>query len=74
MKWKQLEKKSIILYPGANSRLRESKKGNTLLNLLSMSTTRPFIILHWCFVSEPREKQWGLLMMLGLDSSNNQRM
>ena len=67
-------KVSMILTPGANSGLRESKEGNTSLNLLSISTTRPFIISHWHFVSKPSDRQCGLYKILGLDSSKDQRM
>ena len=51
-KWKekQLEKELIILYPGVNLGLRRSKEEKTLLNLLSISTTRPLINSYWRFV------------------------
>ena len=47
-KWnkKQLEKMSISWVPEVNLLLRESKKGKTLLNLLSMLTIRLLIFKH----------------------------
>ena len=55
-KEKQLEKESIILQLRVNSGLRGLKAKKTLLNLLSMSTTRPLIDLCWCFVRKSSDK------------------
>ena len=75
-KWleKWLEKESIILHPGANSGLRGSKEEKTSLNLLSISTTRPLINSHWCFVRKSSNRQWGVLRIFGLDSNKEWRM
>ena len=47
----------MTLLPGENLEWRELNKGNTLLNLLSISTNRPLISLHWCFVSVPSKNK-----------------
>ena len=56
-KWKekQLGKMSITLHSG----WRGTKKGNTSLNLLSMSTNRSLTKLHWYLVRNPsKDKYW----------------
>ena len=69
-KWKEkwLEKISIILYPEENSELRESKKGNTLLKWLSISTTGPLISLYWYLIREPRDNECWLSNTFDLGS------
>ena len=54
-KW--LEKLSIILEPEENSELNGLKKGNTLLNLLSIFTIGLLIFSCWCWVRESNERR-----------------
>ena len=55
------EKLSIILLPRVNSRWREEKKGKTLLNLLSISTTWPLTSSYWHFVRDlSKDECWEI--------------
>lgn len=63
-----------ILNPGENSLLSESNARWILLNLLSILTTVLLIFALWKGVSEFKDKQWGLVLRLGLASSSNFRM
>ena len=61
-KWNQnwQEKISISWEPGANSLLKESKEGKTLLNLLFMLTMGSLIFEHWLGVKESNNSQWEM--------------
>ena len=75
-RWKENRrgKISIIQEPEENYLLCESKTGNTLLNLLSISIIESLIISCWWEKSKSNEKQWGLLQSDSLDSSNKYKM
>ena len=61
LKENQSEKLSITLFPRANAGWRGEKKGKTLLNLLSMSTTWPLTSSCWCFVRDlSKDKYRGI--------------
>jgi len=65
---------SIILCPGGNSKLRESKEGNTLLKQLSISTTGPLISSHLHLVREPRDSECCLIIVFALGSMRERRI
>ena len=65
---------SIIWEPGENFLLCKSNAGNSLLNLLFISTTKPLIISHWWEESKSNEKQWGSLYSDVLDLSSDHRI
>jgi len=65
---KFLGKKSISLFPGENSQLKNENKGRTSLNLLLMSMIGPLIFEHCLGISYSNEKQWGFIWFVGLVS------
>ena len=71
--WKEnwFGNKSISLFPGKNSWLKEEKEGMISLNLLSISTIGPLIFWYCLGMSPSNKRQWVLTLSEGLASNSD---